>query len=150
MVVNSALFPYGFYKEIVRPDFFGYLTSDADLVRGGAGTIKLSLHGDSGVETFSDIPNYVGDNIEDGNQDGVSYRLKDLRPGTYRLTVNAAGSAQDSDQPIYLCVDNTCRNFSKNQQQYEFNAVDPKALYLKSKADVAYLVLKSVEWKRED
>lgn len=150
MVHNSALLPYGFYKEIVRPDFFDYLTSDADVLRGGEGTIKLSLHDDNGVETFRDIPNYLGDNIEDGNTDGVSYRLEDVRPGTYRLTVNVAGSQQDGDQPIYLCVDDTCRNFSKNQQQYEFKAVNPKAIYLKSTADVAYLVLKSIDWKRED
>jgi hypothetical protein len=149
-VFNGALFPYSFYNKIVQPDFFDYLASGADLLRGGAGTIKLSLHGDSGVETFGDMPNYLGDNIEDGNRGGVSYRLEDLRPGTFRLTVNVSGAEQDSDQPTYLCVDRTCRNFSKKQQQYEFELVSPKVLYLKSESDVAYLTLKSVEWKRED
>jgi hypothetical protein len=150
LVLNGALFPYRFYKEIAQPDFFDYLAPGADLLRGGAGIIKLSLHGDSGVETFGDIPNYLGDNIEDGNRGGVSYRLEDLRPGTFRLTVNVAGIGEDRDQPIYLCVDNTCRNFSKKQQQYEFELVSPKVLYLKSESDVAYLILKSVEWKLEN
>jgi hypothetical protein len=40
--------------------------------------------------------------------------------------------------------------FSKDKQQYQFEAKSPKALYLKSRADVAYVVLKSIEWELEN
>jgi hypothetical protein len=92
LVRNGALAPYGYYEEIARPDFFNYLAPGADIFRGGEGEIGLSLRGSRGIETFRDIPNFLGDNIEDGNQEGVSYRI-DGGQGTYKLSVNVAGSA---------------------------------------------------------
>jgi len=145
---NAALVPYGFYEKTRQSDPFSYLHADADVIRGGEGTINLSLANKHGRETFQDIPNFLGDNVHNGNSAGLSYQLNGPA-GSYQVTVNIAGSAEEGDQPVYICLDDTCRDFSKDQLRYQFEAVQPKSLTLKSKADVAYVVLKSIEWDRE-
>jgi len=149
VVRNNALTPYGLYEQISHADFFAYLTHDADVLRGGEGEIKLSLHGGTGIENFDSIPNFIGDNVADGNQKGVSYRLIE-DPGTYHVTVNVAGSAEIGDRPIHICLDESCEKFSDSQREYYFKANNAKVLHLKSDADVAYIVLKSIEWKLEN
>jgi hypothetical protein len=67
-------------------------------------------------------------------------------PGPYHITVNVAGSAKIGDQPIYLCLDAACQNVASDQRKYDFEAINPKTLYVKSKAHPGYLVLKSIEW----
>jgi hypothetical protein len=145
---NSALLPYGFYEKTRQSDPFGYLRADAAIIRGGEGTITLSLASKRGTETFRDIPNFLGDNVRDGNSIGLSYKLTGPT-GNYKVTVNVAGAGQEGDQPICICLDDTCRRFSSDQQHYQFVSGQPKSLTLKSKADVAYVVLQSIEWDRE-
>lgn len=146
---NRALMPYAFYEKTRQFDSFGYLNADAAVIRGGEGTIPLSLASKRGSETFLDIPNFLGDNVHDGNSIGVSYKLN-APIGNYKVTVNVAGAAQEGDQPVRICLDDACRNFSRDQQQYQFLARQPKSLTLKSDADVAYVVLRSIEWDRAD
>jgi len=149
LIRNTALVPYGFYEETRQFDPFSYLHADADIIRGGEGTINLSLASKHGTETFKDIPNFLGDSVHNGNSAGLSYRLNEPA-GNYQVTVNIAGSAEEGNQPVYICLDDACRDFSKDQPRYQFEAIQPKSLTLKSKADVAYLVLKSIEWDREE
>jgi len=149
LIRNTALVPYGFYEETRQFDPFSYLHADADVIRGGEGIIDLSLASKHGTETFKDIPNFIGDYVHDENSVGLSYRLNEPA-GNYQVTVNIAGSAEEGDQPVCICLDNACRDFSKDQARYQFEAVQPKSLTLKSKADVAYVVLKSIQWDREE
>ncbi|GKQ53940.1 hypothetical protein BRSPCE3_47950 [Bradyrhizobium sp. Ce-3] len=146
---NRALLPYAFYEKTRQFDPFSYLHADAAIIRGGEGTITLSLTSKRGTETFQAIPNFLGDNVRDGNSIGVSYKFKGPI-GNYKVTVNVAGTGQEGDQPIRICLDGSCRNFSSDQHQYQFLARQPKSLTLKSDADVAYVVLQSIEWDRED
>lgn len=149
VVYDAALVPYALYSTISRQDRFDYLHSGGDILRGGEGQIRLSLRGDKGTESFKDIPDYVGNNVSDVASKGVSYSFSE-DPGTYTLTVNVASSAAGDNQPIWLCVDGLCRELSKDVQRYEFTLVRPKTLYAKSKNHLAYVVLKSIEWKRLD
>jgi hypothetical protein len=148
VIRNRSLVPYGLYEEITRVDFFDYLTLDADILRGGEGEIRLPLRENEGTEAFNDIPNFVGDNVEDEDSKGISYRLQG-HSGIYYVTVNVAGSAEVGNEVMYLCLDASCQEFSTDRRKYEFEVTSPKRLYLKSNADLAYVVLKSLEWKVE-
>jgi hypothetical protein len=148
IIRNPGLVPYGLYEEITRADFFDYLTSDADVLRGGEGEIRLLLHGNEGTEAFNHIPNFVGDNVEDEDSKGVSYRLQG-DSGPYHVTINVAVSAAIGDEVMYLCLDAGCQKVSTDRKKYEFDTIDPTTIHLKSTADVAYVVLKSIEWKSE-
>jgi hypothetical protein len=143
LVTNRALQP--FYAANSGPDYFKYLTSRGDILRGGKGQITLQLTGKEGVETFHHIPNYVGDNIPDGKSSGVSYRLK-INPGRYEVTLNVTGSAVEGDQPPSLCVDVACSQISPSKQRYVFSVINPKRIFLQSELDIAYAVLSSIEW----
>ncbi len=146
-VSDPAILPHVLHSMISRRDYFNYLSSDADILRGEVGQIRLSLSGNKGTELFKDLPNYVGDNVLDGNSQGVEYKFGESL-GTFKLTVSVAATATDGSDGMYLCVDSLCHRLSRDAQRYEFTAVQPKTLYLKSKNDVAYVVLKSLEWDR--
>jgi hypothetical protein len=150
LVHNRALLPYGIYSAVSRQEPFNYLTSNADIVRGGIGKVQLALRGQKGVETFADKPNFLGDNVADGaNAGGLSYAL-DMEPGIYALTVNVTALAVTGNQPVQLCIDELCQALATGDQKIEFEVKRPKHVYVKSEVDVAYAVLASIEWKRED
>ncbi len=146
---NSALLPYGVYSSISSPDYFNYLNLEASILRGGKGEISLALKGLNGIENFSNLPNYLGDNKADGESAGVSYKFETL-PGKYAITINVSGSAVVGKNPVAICIDNNCTAFSEEKKLYRMSAVNPSKLYLKSDNDIAYFVMASVEWKRLD
>src|SRR5262249_3041759 len=118
IIRSRSLIPYGLHDQIAGLDLFDYLTSDGDVLRGGEGEIRLSLHGNEGIETFDNIPNFIGDNVLDENAGGVSYRLEgDFLP--YHITINIAGSAAISDKPICICLDAACQKLSTDRGKYE-------------------------------
>jgi hypothetical protein len=147
---NQALLPYGLYKAISRPVLFDYLTSNADIIRGGNGSVRLTLQAKNGIEKFTDKPNFLGDNVADGaNARGLSFSLSS-EPGRYELAVQVTALAVTGNQPVQLCVDDVCKALAAGDQRLEFEVAQPKSVYVKSEIDVAYAVLASIEWKRED
>jgi hypothetical protein len=116
-------------------------------VRGADGEIRLFLDGDRGIEVFKDIPNFLSVQIDDEISGGVSYRLQGHSGTTYHVTVNVAGSRERGDQSIWMCLDAACQEVSVHRSKYEFEAINPKSLYMKSNARVASVTLKSLEWE---
>lgn len=150
LVYNQALLPYGLYQAISRPFLFDYLTSNADIIRGGNGSVRLTLQAKNGIEKFADKPNFLGDNVADGlNDRGLSFTLAS-EPGRYALAVQVAALAVTGNQPVQLCVDDVCQDLAAGDQRLKFEVAQPKSVYVKSEIDVAYAVLASIEWKRED
>lgn len=148
MIHHQALFPYSLYGLIGHPpNHFAYLNPRSSILRGGKGWITLTLKGDQGMERFANLPHYIGDTISDGENNGVSYNLE-ITPGTYDVLINLVGSGLEGKGDVAICIDNNCRLFSETIKTYQISTVNPKRLYLKSNADVAYVVMDSFEWKR--
>ncbi|GKS64661.1 hypothetical protein YTPLAS72_19650 [Nitrospira sp.] len=99
------------------------------------------------MEHFANLPNYIGDTISDGENNGASYNLE-ITPGTYDMLINLVGSGLGGKGDVAICIDNNCRLFSETIKTYRISTVNPKRLHLKSNADVAYVVMDSFEWKR--
>lgn len=146
---NSALLPQSLdIEDITRPPHLNYLDANADILRGGKGTIKLSLLKSSGAEIFAHRPNFFGDNRMDGSHSGISYEFVNSSSAQYAITVKITGAGTNDGQPMSLCIDTQCVNFSKEEKEYRFVASSPERLYLKSDSDIAYIVAESISWER--
>ena len=143
---NAALLPYGFYSVVSQTNDFSYISEKTDVIRGGSGEITLTLQGEQGSENFLHKPNFVGDNIPDHQSGGIQFRLLG-KNADYRLTVNVSAAAMSNDAKTFLCIDDSCEKYSDEKREYSFVVKDPSKLHLKTDADVAYTVLKSLEWK---
>lgn len=144
---NQALLPYSFAFVIKPGDPFDYLTQKSNILRGGVGQIGLSFRMSNGKTNFTDLPNYVGDNIKDGMCEGVVYRFKEAK-GVYSIKIKANALASDQNEKSFVCVDKNCIKLTSDILVYEFMAANPLLLYVKSNQDVAYVVMDSMEWKR--
>lgn len=143
---NEVLLPYGFYSKISNPKYFNYLDPHADVIRGNTGTITLQIVTDKGNEVFGNLPNFIGDNKADNNFDGLEFRLKSNND-KYHLTVKILGAAFSSEDPAFICIDQSCLQYSSEKIEYAFDVQNPSKLYLKTKMDVAYIIMKSFDWK---
>lgn len=143
---NSALLPFGFQSVIGSTNYFAYISERADVIRGGTGKITLTLKGQQGSENFLHKPNFVGDNISDHQSGGIQFRLVSKK-AKYRLTVNLAAAAISNDAKALICIDESCEKHSDDKREYSFLVKGPSRLYLKTDTDVAYIVLKSLDWK---
>lgn len=143
---NSALLPFGFRSVTGNTNYFSYISERADIIRGGSGEIMLTLKGQQGSENFLHKPNFVGDNIPDGQVTGLLFRLVS-KNAKYRLTVNVSAAAISNGAKAFICIDELCEKYSDDKREYSFNVQRPSKLYLKTDADVAYAVLKSLDWK---
>lgn len=145
---NNAILPYGFYSTISRPTYFEYLSSDADIIRGGHGTARIALAGVRGKEIFSGKPNYIGDTAVEGKHAGIDFRFIESSSATFKLTVKVLDFNRRGNEPIEMCVDHQCSTFAKERTIYEFSVPRPQRLYLKSPTGLACLALHSIEWER--
>ena len=145
-VRNEALLPYGFYSSFAKPHYFDYLDASADIVRGNQKTISLAMNNKKAKEVFTNIPNFIGDNKADNEFNPLTYRLISNK-SKYRLTLTTAGSAFSSNGPVFICVDKLCEKYSSAKAEYVFTVEDPSMLYLETGMDVAYIVMKSLDWE---
>lgn len=144
---NTALLPHGLYSATGHTDEFNYLKPGASVLRDGKGEVALSLQEARGTENFLHRPNYLGDNTADGAHAGLAFDLG-MPPGTYAVTIHVSGAAIGGDDPVAICIDQTCAEYSSEKKSYRIVASQPGRLHLQSNADVAYLVLASIEWGR--
>lgn len=131
---------YGLLTSDVR----GYLRApNIDLVVGGTGLVSVPMtRDDDGGQraVFSDIPNYVGDNLPDGSRSLSRLRLNLKANRPHRLTLKLAGAAC----PI--------GNLSVNGEAVSLDAEGmatlevraPVVLSVESTEDVCYFVLESI------
>ena len=143
---NEALMPFGVSSILFQTNYFSYLSSKPDVIRGGTGEITLDLTSRAGSENFLHKPNFVGDNIPDHRSGGIQFRLLS-KNANYRLTVNVSAAAISNDAKTFLCIDESCEKYSDEKREYIFVVKKPSKLHLKTAADVAYVVLKSLDWK---
>lgn len=122
-------------------DPFAYLRRErVDVVSGGEGDVTLRSVDDGGVVRveFDHRPNYVGDNLADGNPEGLTLRVE-ADPGLYRAVVDVAGVAGDCSEAR---LELGGRAFPVSAGRHTVDAVrNPAALRVRSKADVCYAVL---------
>jgi hypothetical protein len=142
---NDALMTFYFFIT-GRGDLFSYLTVRADIIRGGSGEITVTLKEQEGRENFLHRPNFVGDNISDRQSGGIQFRLVSS-DATYRLIVNVSSAAISNGANAFICIDESCEKYSDDKREYSFVVKGPSRLYLKTDTDVAYAVLKSIDWK---
>jgi hypothetical protein len=145
---NNALLPYGLYETLGQTNFFDYLNSNSDIIRGGNGVIEIAIHGSKGLETFRHKPNFLGDNLADNDRRGLSFNLAS-NTGQYFIKLNVSGAAVGGEAPVSVCIDETCLEFLSDKKEYEFLISNPSQLHLHSDNDVAYLVLSSIAWERK-
>lgn len=128
------------------------MQKQSSILRGGIGSIKITLGDGAGKDNFIGIPNYLGDNLDDGDYDGVNFTFEypdeDRR---YLIGLDVIGSAFSSKEILVeICIDEQCQAFDKAESSYEFIIENPKTLYLKSRQDIAYIVLKQLNYKYLD
>jgi hypothetical protein len=99
-----------------------------------------------GMENFQHKPNYVGDSKSDGLNEGIQFKINAVR-NKYSLTVNVLGAAFSDTTPTFICIDDSCEKYSNDKKAYRFVVKNPSMLHLKSTADVAHIVMKSLEWE---
>ena len=143
---NAALLPYGFYSVVSQTNDFSYISEKADVIRGGSGQITLNLKDKQGSENFMHKPNFIGDNIPDNQSGGIQFRLVS-KNAKYRLTVNVLAAVISNDAKTFICINESCEKYSDYKREYSFDVQDPSKLYLKTDKDVAYAVLRSLDWK---
>ncbi len=148
VIYNEAFMPFGYSTVYSRSDFFDYLKFNAEVVRGGVGFISIDLQQKkSGLEDFYGIKNYIGDNKINNSFDDFKFLIKGaIDDVKYRITIEVAGAAFSGDKLAFICVDRSCEPYSKDIKQYNFFVVNPSEIYLKTDMDVAYVVMKSLEW----
>ena len=93
------------------------------------------------------MPNFIGDNNADSQVDGIKFRLISDKGRNYRLTVNVSGSSFSSNDAASICIDISCEPYSKEKTKYEFIVQNPSQLFIKTDMDVAYVVMKSLDWE---
>jgi hypothetical protein len=143
---NEALLPYSVASQYSESDYFNYLDSNASVIRGSSGTVRLNINENSGSELFAHIPNFVGDNITDKRSKGVNFQLLSNKK-KYQITIKSIGGAFSGNEPVFICVSNFCERYLDEKTEYVFEAQKSTNLYLKTKMDVAYVILKSLDWK---
>jgi hypothetical protein len=100
-----------------------------------------------GIERFLNLPNFVGDNLIDGDTDGIDFSLSGAAGRTMHLSVNVQAVPVLLDNPLLeLCVDETCQPFVEGTMRYTFTVANPRRVHLRAAVDLAYLVLESIEW----
>jgi hypothetical protein len=143
---NEALMPFGVSSILFQTNYFSYLSSKPDVIRGGTGEITLDLTSRAGSENFLHKPNFIGDNKSDGKTAGIQFRLT-TKNYTYRLIVNISAAAISDSAQAFLCIDESCEEYSNDKRDYSFIVSRPSKLYLRTSSDVAYVVIKSLDWK---
>lgn len=99
-----------------------------------------------GMENFQDIPSYVGDNKSDGLTEGIQFKINAVR-NKYSLTVNVLSAAFSDTTPTFICIDDYCEQYINDKKSYRFIVKNLSMLHLKSTADIAYVVMKSLKWE---
>ena len=144
---NDSLLPFGLYGEIGDLERFEYLTHEPVVVRGGRGTIPIDVSPMEGIERFQNLPNFVGDNLIDGDSDGIDFSLAGADGRTMELSVTVQAVPVLLDNPLLeLCVDASCQTFVDGTMRYTFTVANPRRVHLRAAVDLAYLVLESIEW----
>lgn len=147
-IFNRALMPYLVYRAGYNLKPFEYLNAGADVVRDGAGAVKIDLVGDNGVEQFAHLPNYIGDPVPNRPFNGLQLDLEPrekVRP--IQLAIDISGSSIGGPGPAWICLDSDCRPIDDQTTKVMFNAINPDRLYIKTENDVSFLVLRSIEWQ---
>lgn len=144
---NDSLLPFGLYDTIGDLERFEYLTHEPVVVRGGQGTVAIDVSPMEGIEWFLNLPNFVGDNLIDGDTDGIDFSLSGAAGRTMHLSVNVQAVPVLLDNPLLeLCVDETCQPFVEGTMRYTFTVANPRRVHLRAAVDLAYLVFESIEW----
>jgi hypothetical protein len=151
-IYNKSLLPHSLNELTRAYDPFSYLENNADILRGGIGSIRLRLDGEQGKETFAHLPNYVGDNRADNKHEGSRFLFVDKKERlqeNLEIEILVSGSAYSGvEDEIDICIDTVCQDFSKNQSTYRFQVTNPKTLRLETTLDVAYVVMQELSWRR--
>lgn len=130
-------------------DVFYYLEApQRSILIGGEGTITHALPGNQ-VGTvqvdFSDLPDYVGDMLADGNPMGVEHRFDLKGKWDIEVSVLAKGGCE---QGANLYVDAV--RGSEDGTTVSFTSVaDPTRLYVRSKDDVCFYRMDGLRFERE-
>jgi hypothetical protein len=127
-------------------DPFAYLdVKDLSVTIAQVGEVKVKpagLRGDTRVESFRDIPNYVGFNKPEARDSGLSF-LFDGLVGRFDVTVNV--TAHQGCSTGGLVLDGVVVAAKDGVIQFR-GVTDPRRLSAISSDDVCYLVMKSVEF----
>ena len=99
-----------------------------------------------GKDTLKHLPNFLGDNKLDGKFSGLEFGFKGAR-GKYDFTLETLAAAIPTGESVFLCLNQSCQQYSAEKTEYTFKVSNPQKLYLKTTTDVAYVVMGSIEFK---
>jgi hypothetical protein len=128
-------------------DPFAYLDGDdLSVTIAEVGEVKVKpaeLRGNTRVESFRDIPNYVGFNKPEARASGLSFLFDGLM-GRFDVTVHV--TAHNGCSTGGLVLDGVVVAVKDGVIQFR-GVADPRRLSATSSDDVCYIVMKSVEFE---
>lgn len=127
-------------------DRWGHLSQSASIIYGfDSGTVNIEKYRlKNGVVSFSNIPNYIGDNVGDGDFAGVEHQLPDF--GMEYLELKFSGVGGCISETARICVGAQCKRIDR--EGVIFNAVDRGSrMRIESEGEeVCYAVLETVRY----
>ncbi len=127
-------------------DPFEYLKArPLSVTAGGVGTVNVPAptYG-TYIEDLHDLPNYVGDNLEDGQHQGIDYWVN--LKGTWRVTVHIAATAGCADADGDRLVIGG-RKLPMDNHQASADIDGPIQISIETKKDLCYAVLENLEFR---
>lgn len=96
--VSNDLAPWFLSRRTAGVDPFTYLAAGVDTVIEGDGVVGLPFErrGDEMVANFSSIPNYIGDNVDDGESRHIRLAIPETVDGELALEIAGAGACEHS------------------------------------------------------
>ncbi|MGI9449589.1 MAG: transglutaminase domain-containing protein [Geminicoccaceae bacterium] len=119
-------------KSNSKYDVFEYFRFNPSIIYGyDDGVINISNPPPSNNKKFdlAHIPRYIGDNIDDGSHEGISYAFPMIEGlSKFHIRVGAVGGCKSSDNKI--CVNNNCKSIEHSIQEYEIEVHDASRMHL--------------------
>jgi len=128
---------------------FEYLIHDADIIVGyDSGEIRLTTkEPNNGQFELSHIPNYVGDNIDDGPFEGIRYIFEPLDGRrSYQFDISGVGGCTSGTSRI--CVKDSCSTIRSDDQTLTLTAENAQSIFIDSPDDnICYVVFNKISYQ---
>ena len=130
-------------------DAFEHFKYSPSIVYGyDSGTIYINdISPNDQKINLQSLPNYIGDNIDDGQFEGIRYEFPVLK-GKYTFNIKAPRIRGSCGNESKLCVNDSCVPITKlrkkENKQTDIAVTDPSSIHILSSDNSCYVVLKEI------
>lgn len=133
-------------KSNYSQNIFEYIELNPSIVYGyDNGTVSIINPSPKlGELDLSHIPGFIGDNIDDGKFEGVSFKFRPVDgEATFLLNARAIAGCASNDNKI--CINSQCELIKNDQKHYEITFKDASHIFIDSGQDnLCYFVFDNI------